>query len=168
MLCMYEYVTYIGLAMNMYMYTMITCIHTCQSWPINHTNKRREEKRFPCLPALLNLLDQIDYTHIDTLFSLSFSLFAHLSFTTHNQKKKKNKNKSRSKVVVKLSFHQSINQSIDQSSIRVFIKEKRNQIQRNVILFFCFDIDSAGPPPSLRAALLCPLHHLRHCPCGIF
>lgn len=51
------------------------------------------------------------------------------------------------------SIYQSISQSRDQSSNRIY----------NVVLFNHNII--LGPPPSFRATLLCPLHHLWHHPC---
>lgn len=56
---------------------------------------------------------------------------------------------------------QSINQSINKTNHQQKFKK---QVESKYVLLFYLVF---GPPSSFRAALLCPLQHLRHCPRGI-
>lgn len=126
---------------------------------INKGHKQRKREGFVCaflislsLP-LSFLLSTKTKQFIISPF-LSFSVSLHLTFITHNQKK----HIEGGVVVVKLSIYQSINQSRDQSSSYSSLsrEEKRERGQDVIILFYI----TAGPPPTFRAALLCPLQHL--------
>lgn len=72
--------------------------------------------------ALLYLVDQVDHPSSLSLFPLTHTLSLFLSQTIIK--------KSRSKVVVKLSFYQSINQSTKESNHQSILKEKGKGNQR--------------------------------------
>lgn len=127
-----------------YMHAHIAYMHVNHS--INKSNKQRKRRGFLCLPSLVYLPDQIS---LFPSHSLSLSPCTFLSQLIIK--------KSISKVVVNLSIYQSINQSRDQSSNRIFIREEKRDLIEDVILF---NYTITGPPPSFRAALLCSVQHL--------
>lgn len=143
---------YIYTCIHVYILINPACVHPCMYHVHTYLLNKWERKNkcslppFP-FPSYLYLLDQLGN-------SLSLSPL-HLSFTTHNQEK------ADPRWCWWLSC-QSINQSIQQTNHQsiFFLKEKEI---KNVLLFYLV----FGPPSSLRAALLCPLQHLRHCSRGI-